>query len=68
MTATTFRKAGLPVFRKPAFAALLLSATMLAGCATNRTPQFSYDSDVPPLPTAQVAVTDNRPRPLPLGH
>ena len=55
-------------FRKPAFTALLLSATMLAGCATNRTPQFSYDSDVPPLPTAQVAVTDNRPRPLPLGH
>lgn len=64
MTATSFRIVVFSAFRKPALAALLLSATMLAGCATNRTPQFSYDSDVPPLPTAQVAVTDNRPRPL----
>ncbi|WP_142847944.1 P-type conjugative transfer protein TrbG [Telmatospirillum sp. J64-1] len=64
MTRTTFRKAGFPVFRRPAFAALLLSATMLAGCATNRTPQFSYDADVPPLPTVQSAATDDRPRPL----
>ena len=65
MTRTTFRKAGLPVLRKSAFTALLLSATtMLAGCATSRTPQFSYDTDVPPLPTVQAAVTDNRPRPL----
>jgi len=55
MTRTTFRRAGFPVFRKPAFAALLLSATMLAGCATNRTPQFNYDADVPPLPTVRVA-------------
>lgn len=49
---------------KPAFAALMLSATMLAGCATNNPPQFSYDADVPSLPVAQVAVTDDRPRPL----
>ena len=47
MTATTLSKTGFPAFRKSAFAALLLSATMLAGCATNRTPQFSYDDDVP---------------------
>ena len=64
MTGTTFRRAGLPVFHKPACAALLLSATMLAGCATNRTPQFSYDADVPPLPTVQAAATDTTPRPL----
>lgn len=64
MTATTFRKTGFPVFRKPAFAALLLSATMLAGCATNRTPQFSYDADVPPVPTVQAAAADTTPRPL----
>ncbi|WP_163268385.1 P-type conjugative transfer protein TrbG [Chelativorans alearense] len=50
-------------FLKPALAALL-AATALAGCATNRTPQFSYDSDVPPLPVVQAAVTDDRPRPL----
>ncbi len=64
MTRTTFRIAGLPVFRKLGLPALLLSATMLAGCATSRTPQFSYDADVPPLPTVQTAVTDDRPRPL----
>ena len=31
MTRTMFRKAAFPAFRKPAFAALMLSATMLAG-------------------------------------
>ncbi len=51
------------VFRKSGFAALLLSATMLAGCATTN-PQFSYDADVPALPVLQAAVTDDRPRPL----
>jgi type IV secretion system protein VirB9 len=64
MTRTTFRKAGFPVFRKPAAASLMLSATMLAGCATNKAPQFSYDADVPPLPVVPAGVTDDRPRPL----
>ena len=50
--------------RRSTAAALLLSATMLAGCATNRTPQFSYDADVPPLPTTPATVTDDRPLPL----
>ena len=36
----------------------------MAGCATNRTPQFSYDASVPPLPTVQAAAADNTPRPL----
>lgn len=52
------------ITRTPTIAAVLLSATMLAGCATNRTPQFSYDASVPPLPTVQAAATDNTPRPL----
>jgi type IV secretion system protein VirB9 len=52
------------ITRIPAIAAVLLSATMLAGCATNRTPPFSYDASVPPLPTVQTTVTDNTPRPL----
>lgn len=56
-------KAGPTAFRKPALAALLTS-TMLAGCATNRTPQFSYDADVPALPVVRTAVTDGTPRPL----
>ena len=64
MTIAHSCNSGFPVFRKPVFAALLLSATMLAGCATNRTPQFSYDAEVPALPTVQAATTDDRPRPL----
>ncbi|NDV89072.1 P-type conjugative transfer protein TrbG [Aurantimonas aggregata] len=50
--------------RKPSLVALLLSATVLAGCATTKTPQFSYDATVPPLPVVQTAITENRPRPL----
>ncbi|KAB2671389.1 P-type conjugative transfer protein TrbG [Brucella tritici] len=64
MTRMMVRNAGFPVFRKYSLATLLLSATILAGCATNRTPQFSYDADVPALPVVQAAVTDDRPRPL----
>ena len=63
MTRTPIRTSGFPAFRKPAILALL-AATALAGCATNRVPQFSYDADVPPLPVVQAPVTDERPRPL----
>uniref|UniRef100_Q11FX1 Conjugal transfer protein TrbG/VirB9/CagX n=1 Tax=Chelativorans sp. (strain BNC1) TaxID=266779 RepID=Q11FX1_CHESB len=51
-------------FRKGAIAATLVSATMLAGCATKRPPQMSFDADVPPLPAVPAVVTDNAPRPL----
>ena len=51
-------------FRKSGLLVLLLSATALSACATNRTPQFSYDADVPPLPVVQTTATDERPRPL----
>ena len=51
-------------FRKPAFAAVILSATALAGCATYKPPQISYDANVPPLPAIPAAVTADRPRPL----
>lgn len=65
MNRPTIRKAGNPVFSKSAFAAALLSATLLAGCATApRPPQISYDADVPPLPAAPAVVTDERPRPV----
>ena len=63
MTRTPIRTSGFPAFRKPAILALL-AATALAGCATNRVPQFSYDADVPPLPDVPAPVTDERPRPL----
>ncbi|GAB1362947.1 hypothetical protein MASR1M32_21830 [Rhodobacter sp.] len=51
-------------FRKPAAVVILLSATALAGCATNRPPEISYDANVPPLPAIPASVTDDRPRPL----
>ncbi|WOC16167.1 P-type conjugative transfer protein TrbG [Pseudochrobactrum sp. MP213Fo] len=52
------------MFQKSGLAVLLLSATVMAGCATNKVPQFSYDTDVPALPVVQAAVTDDRPGPL----
>jgi type IV secretion system protein VirB9 len=52
------------ITRTPTIAAVLLSATMLAGCTTNRTPQFSYDAEVPPLPKVLAAAADDPPRPL----
>lgn len=57
-------KAAVPTFRKPAVAALLLTVSLLAGCARNPVPQFSYDDDVPPTATAPTSVADTRPRPL----
>ncbi|TKW63212.1 MAG: hypothetical protein DI616_19860 [Paracoccus denitrificans] len=50
-------------YSRVAAAAVLLSAAMLAGCATTQ-PQFSYDPDVPALPTAPTTAPDNTPRPL----
>ena len=62
---TAIRKSASPAFRLSAFAVLLLSATMLGGCASApKPPQISYDSDVPALPAAPALVTDERPRPL----
>ncbi|MFG1342422.1 P-type conjugative transfer protein TrbG [Xanthobacter autotrophicus] len=57
------RKAGSPDFRGAAVAALLLSVSALAGCATQKPPEISYDAEVPPLP-AVPAVVDGRPPPL----
>ncbi len=53
-----------PAFRASLIPALLLSATMLAGCATNRPPEISYDANVPPLPALPASVTDDRPKPI----
>ena len=64
MSRPTISKPAFEAFRKPALALVLLSATALAGCATNRPPQISYDADVPPLPAVPAVATDQRPRPL----
>ena len=64
MSRRTIHKPTIPVFRKPAIAALLLSAIMLAGCATYKPPEISYDANVPALPAVPASVTDDRPRPL----
>ena len=45
-------------FSKPTVAALMLSATMLAGCATYKPPEISYDQSVPPLPALPAAAID----------
>lgn len=64
MNRPTLRKDGNPPFRRSAVSTLLLCATMLAGCASNKPPEIHYDADVPPLPPVPAATTDNRPRPL----
>ena len=61
---TSLRMSGSPAFRTSALAMMLLSATMLAGCATFKPPTISYDSDVPPLPAVPAPVTEQPPRPL----
>ena len=63
MNRPTICEAAKPSFRKSAIAALLLSASALAGCAS-KPPEISYDADVPPLPAVPASVTDDRPRPL----
>jgi P-type conjugative transfer protein TrbG len=60
-----FRVVAIPALRKSATAAVLLSAIMLAGCATpEKPPEISYDASVPPLPAVPASTTDGRPRPL----
>ena len=66
----SFRKAGNPASHTSALAALLLSATALAGCATTqKPPQISYDDATPAVqtvdPPGPVQVVE-LPRPLPL--
>ncbi|MCR8493053.1 P-type conjugative transfer protein TrbG [Brucella anthropi] len=58
------RQPGSAALRQSALAMTLLSATMLAGCATFKPPEISYDSDVPPLPAAPAPVTEEPPPPL----
>ena len=57
-------KAAHPAFRKSTLVAFLLSATVLGGCATNRTPRFAYDDNVSPLPVVRESASDDKPRPL----
>ncbi|ALC10710.1 P-type conjugative transfer protein TrbG [Sphingopyxis sp. 113P3] len=50
--------------RKPAIVAVMLSATMLAGCASTKPPQIRYDNSVPPLPAIPATVTGERLKPI----
>lgn len=66
----SFRKAGNPASRTSTLAALLFSATALAGCATTqKPPEISYDDAAPAVqsvdPPGPVQVVE-LPRPLPL--
>mgnify|MGYP001802744268 CR=1 FL=1 len=49
---------------RPILPAVLLATTLLAGCASDRPPEFAYDDAVPPLPSPPVTAPDDRPRPL----
>jgi type IV secretion system protein VirB9 len=54
-----------PAFHGYAIAAVLLSGTVLAGCATpEKPPRIAYDPHVPPLPSVPVSATDEKPKPL----
>ena len=60
-----FRGSITPAFHAYAIAAVLLSGTVLAGCATpQKPPRIAYDSYVPPLPAVPVSATDEKPKPL----
>ncbi|MFN8682551.1 P-type conjugative transfer protein TrbG [Paracoccus sp. P2] len=51
--------------RKSAILPVLLLAVAVSGCATTKTPQFSYGDHVPPLPSPPSAVqADPAPKPL----
>ncbi len=61
----TMHTSDRPGNRGVAVAAVLLAATMLAGCATmKKPPEISYDADVPPLPVVPAVLTEQPPRPL----
>ncbi len=64
MSRSKIYKPSNQAFRKSAIPGLLLSATMLAGCASTKPPQISYDASVPPLPAIPVSTTDERLKPL----
>jgi type IV secretion system protein TrbG len=61
---TITRKPAFPVFRKAALPFVLISASALAGCATYRPPEITYDDSVPPLPRVERPAVDERPGPL----
>lgn len=60
-----FRIRIIPAFDGSAIAAVLLSGSVLAGCATlQKPPRIAYDAYVPPLPTVPAAATDEKQKPL----
>src|SRR3546814_2932106 len=52
------------MLRRTALPVLLATATALAGCATVKPPEISYDSSVPPLPAPPAPIVEERPQPL----
>jgi len=53
----------LAACRSAARPAMLIALISIAGCASTKPPQISYDESVPPLPTSSIP-NDDRPRPL----
>ena len=48
-----------PTSRQRSLVLLIVSGSLLVGCASNRTPQFSYDDTVPSLPPLSKLTADN---------
>src|SRR3546814_17784563 len=46
------------MLRRTALPVLLATATALAGCATVKPPEISYDSSVPPLPAPPAPIVE----------
>jgi type IV secretion system protein TrbG len=53
----------IAAYRSAAQPALLIALISIAGCASTKPPQISYDESVPPLPVSPVPI-DDRPRSL----
>jgi type IV secretion system protein VirB9 len=64
MTRPVIRNGANPCFRKSVIPVVLLSASLLAGCATKKPPEIRYDANVPSLPAVPVALIDDKPKPV----
>lgn len=56
----TLHVVATPAFQRRVLSVMLVSATVLTGCATppKKPPKISYDRHVPPLPAALSVATD----------
>ena len=61
MSPTIIHPTENPAIRRSVSILALVATVTLAGCATNRTAQFAYDDEVPPLAAVPAAAADETP-------